>query len=78
MIMLFSGLETVSFTFLVAAVFALVYRHGALTRGGYALAPLLTLSRPEGIVFAGVAMAWSPLVTRKRAQWTGLGVVGGL
>lgn len=77
MIMLFSGLETVSFALLTALVFALVYRNGRLGRLGYLAACALSLSRPEGIVFAGVAMLWSLVVTRRRAQLAGLLVVGG-
>lgn len=76
MIMLFSGLETVSFAFGVALLFALVYRNGGLGRLGYAVALAVALSRPEGIAFAGVAMVWSLVVTRRRSQWIGLVTVG--
>lgn len=76
MILLFSGLETVSFALGVALIFALVYRNGALRPLGYLAALAVALSRPEGIVFAGVAMAWSLIVTRRRQQWLGLGAVG--
>ena len=76
MIMLFSGLETVSFSFGVAVLFALVYRNGALGRLGYAIALAVALSRPEGVAFAGVAMLWSLVITRRRAQWVGLIAVG--
>ncbi len=75
MIMLFSGLETVSFAFLVALLFALVYRNGGLGPLGYATALALTLTRPEGILFAFVAMAWSWVITRRRAQADGLVLV---
>ncbi len=75
MIMLFSGLETVSFAFLVALLFALVYRNGGLGPLGYATALALTLTRPEGILFAFVAMAWSLVITRRRAQADGLALV---
>ncbi len=75
MIMLFSGLETVSFAFLVALLFALVYRDGNLGPLGYATAVALTLTRPEGILFAFVAMSWSWVITRRRAQANGLALV---
>ncbi len=78
MILLFSGLETVSFAFLIALVFALVYRNGGLGVAGYVAALALALSRPEGIAFAGVAMLWSLVITRKPAQVRGLAIVGGL
>ncbi len=74
---LFSGLETVAFALLITLVFSLVYRNGELRWAGYAAALALTLTRPEGIAFAGVAMAWSLLITRRRPQVWGLaGVIG--
>ncbi|HWG72865.1 MAG TPA: hypothetical protein VG184_02290 [Acidimicrobiales bacterium] len=76
MIMLFSGLETVSFSFGVALLFALVYRNGGLGRLGYAVALAVALSRPEGVAFAGIAMLWSLVITRRRAQWVGFAAVG--
>ncbi len=69
---LFSGLETVAFALLITLVFSLVYRNGELGLAGYAAALALTLTRPEGIAFAGVAMAWSLLITRRRPQVWGL------
>jgi hypothetical protein len=75
MIMLFSGLETVTFALLLALLFALVYRNGRLDRLGYAVALALTLTRPEGILFAAVAMVWSLVITRRREQLNGLVVV---
>lgn len=77
MIMLFSGLETVSFALLIALVFGLVYRNGGLGPWGYLAAFALSLSRPEGIVLAGVAMVWSLVVTRRMRQLGGLLVVVG-
>ena len=78
MIMLFSGLETVTFALGVALLFALVYRHGGLGRLGYGVALVVALTRPEGIAFAAVAMVWSMVITRRRAQLNGLAVVSAL
>ncbi|WP_158688107.1 MULTISPECIES: hypothetical protein [Actinomycetes] len=74
---LFMGLETVSFALLVAWLFSIVYRRGALGRGGYVIAAAVALSRPEGIVLAAVAIGWSVLIDRSRANRRGAAVVLG-
>ncbi|GAB3491628.1 hypothetical protein [Amycolatopsis cihanbeyliensis] len=72
---LFMGLETVSFALLIAWLFAIVYRRGALGRGGFVLAGAVALSRPEGIVLAAVAICWSLLIDRSTANRRGAFVV---
>ncbi|MEV3857868.1 hypothetical protein AB0J38_26515 [Streptomyces sp. NPDC050095] len=76
---LFSGLETVSFALLTAAPFALLSRHGRLTRWGQLAALGLALSRPEGIALAAVAHAWGLAVGRRRRDlWLALAAGGAL
>ncbi|HVX18543.1 MAG TPA: hypothetical protein VHA73_10975 [Acidimicrobiales bacterium] len=74
---LFGGLETASFALLIAVVFSMVYRTGELTVWGYVAAAALASSRPEGIVFAGVAMVWALLIDRTPRHARGLGWVCG-
>ncbi|MGC7101766.1 hypothetical protein ACPZ19_44445 [Amycolatopsis lurida] len=72
---LFMGLETVSFALLTGWLFAIVYRRGGLGPGGFVLAGAVALSRPEGVVLAAVAIAWSLLIDRGRANRRGALVV---
>ncbi|WP_152546704.1 hypothetical protein [Amycolatopsis orientalis] len=75
---LFMGLETVSFALSIGWLFAIVYRRGALGTGGFVLAGVVALSRPEGIVLAAVAIACSLLVDRSTANRHGAyAVLGG-
>ncbi|RZQ62270.1 hypothetical protein [Amycolatopsis suaedae] len=72
---LFMGLETVSFALLVGWLFAIVYRRGALGPLGFVVAGAVALSRPEGIVLTAVAIGWSLLIDRGKANRRGAFIV---
>ncbi|MCX5205021.1 hypothetical protein OG897_26635 [Streptomyces sp. NBC_00237] len=76
----FHGLESGSFALLIALLFGVLYRRGRLGALGWAAAALVALSRPEGMGYAFVAVAWAALVNRKdRREVRGaLAVAGGL
>jgi len=75
---LFMGLETVSFALLIALLFGIVYRRGGLGTAGFVVAGAVALSRPEGIVLAVVALGWSVLIDRSRANRRGAATVLGV
>lgn len=72
---LFMGLETVSFALLTGWMFAIVYRRGGLGRAGFVVAGAVALARPEGVVLAAVAIIWSLLIDRSRANRRGAAAV---
>lgn len=75
---LYLGLETASFALLIAWLFGILHRRGKLGPLGFVVAAALAVSRPEGIVFAGGAIAWSLLIDwRDRGTWRGAVLVLG-
>jgi hypothetical protein len=77
LLLLYMGLETVSFALLIAWLFGILYRKGELGTTGFLVAGALALTRPEGIIFAGVAIGWALLVDRKPAAVKGAAAVLG-
>ena len=78
LLLLYMGLETVSFALLIAWLFGILYRKGELGVTGFVVAGALALTRPEGIVLAGVAIGWALLIGPKPAAVKGaLAVLGG-
>ncbi|CAM5237054.1 hypothetical protein GCM10010329_08460 [Streptomyces spiroverticillatus] len=76
----FHGLESGSFVLFIALLYGVLYRRGKLGALGWAAAGLVALSRPEGMGYAFVAVAWAALMNRKdRREVRGaLAVMGGL
>ncbi|WIY05105.1 hypothetical protein QRX60_15145 [Amycolatopsis mongoliensis] len=76
---LYLGLETASFALLIAWLYGMLHRRGKLGPLGFVVAAALAVSRPEGIVFSGVAIAWALLIDRRdKATWRGaVFVLGG-
>lgn len=78
LLLLYLGLETVSFALLIAWLFGILYRKGELGTTGFVVAGVLALTRPEGILFAGVAIGWALLIGRKPPAIKGaVAVLGG-
>ncbi|MEU4245887.1 hypothetical protein AB0F15_00580 [Amycolatopsis sp. NPDC026612] len=77
LLLLYMGLETVSFALLIAWLFGILYRKGELGTTGFLVAGALASTRPEGIVFAGVAIGWALLIAPKRAAVKGAAAVLG-
>ena len=72
------GQETACFALLTAWLFAMLYRTGKLNRTGYLVAAAVALCRPEGIVFAALALGWALCIERDTTsrRWTAA-VLGG-
>lgn len=65
-VQLYLGLETASFALLIGWLFSILYRRGQLGRTGFLVAAAVTVSRPEGILFAAVAIGWALVIDRRR------------